>query len=141
MPPLIESLETGVREIDAGNEGLKYLMERLFAPLVECRRAVGRCDFRACTKIEAVIRYAGRNFAGQEAVMTDFDYPAGEDHQRDHATLLNGLKQMQADCVCAERESASVRAFIARWTTDHLLRCDRPLGRWAVTRRVLPPVV
>jgi hemerythrin-like metal-binding protein len=140
MSPLTEGQETGVREIDAGNEGLQYLLQRLFAPLVECRRVAGPCDFRACTKIQAIIRYTGRNFAGQEAVMTDADYPNGNDHQRHHASLLDGLKQMQAECVCAERDSASVRAFIARWTTDHLQRCDRPFGRWAVTRRVLPPV-
>jgi hemerythrin len=134
-----QGLETGVREIDAGNEGLTYLLGKLFAPLVECRRATKQCDFSQCTKIEAVIRYAGRNFTGQEAVMAD--YPSGEDHRRDHASLLDGLKRMQAECVCAERESASVQAFIARWTIEHLQHCDRPFGRWAVTRRVLPPAL
>ncbi|MGE5503186.1 MAG: bacteriohemerythrin [Actinomycetota bacterium] len=133
--------ETGVREIDAGNEGLSYLLARVFDVGVECRRGrSGACDFRECTKISAILRYVGRHFAGQEAVMAEADYPAGGEHSRDHAALVHGLAAMQDACVCAERERSRVRAFIAEWHADHFVRCDRPLGRWAITRRVLQPV-
>jgi hypothetical protein len=132
--------DTGVREIDAGNEGLSYLLARVFEAGVECRRGgSGACDYHQCTKIAAILRYVARNFAGQEQVMAEADYPAGSDHSRDHAALVDGLQAMRDACVCAERDRGKVRQFVADWHADHFIRCDRPLGRWAITRRVLKP--
>lgn len=142
MAPLIQGHETGVPAIDAGNEGLRFLLGRVFQPGVECRRGMagrGDCDFSRCTRIQAIMRYVERNFARQEQVMAEFAYPDAQRHQDDHAGLLDHLGVMLHAQVCADKDSAKVHDFIAHWVVEHAQRCDRPLGRWAVTRRVLEP--
>jgi len=142
MAPLPQVLETGVPAIDAGNEGLRFLLERMFEPGVECRRGHGgrgECDFSSCSRIEAILRYVARNFTRQEEVMAEGGYPEAERHQSDHASLLVHLEVMLRGHVCAEKDAAKVRDFVAHWASEHALRCDHPFGRWAVTRRVLDP--
>lgn len=140
MPfPGVHHLSVGVREIDAGTEGLCYLMARLFDPLVECRRAHGTCDRTQCTRIAAIIKFAGRNFAGQERLMDAAAYPHGDHHRREHWRLLDQLARMRAANVCADRDRAVVSEVVSRWTSEHVDECDRRLGNWAVTRRVAEP--
>ncbi|MDO8608789.1 MAG: hypothetical protein Q7R40_19830 [Phaeospirillum sp.] len=144
MAPLAQGLETGVPAIDEANDGLRFLLQHVFEPGVECRRGPngkGVCDRLRCVRIEAIMRYVGRNFASQERVMTDSSYPEAGPHGEDHASLLNRLAIMRQAQVCADRDSGKVHDFIARWMTDHSRRCDAPFGRWAVTRRVLGPRV
>jgi hypothetical protein len=142
MAPLTQGLETGVPAIDAGNEGLRFLLRHMFEPGVECRRGhggLGPCDHSRCTRIEAILRYVGRNFAVQERVMTDGAYPAAERHRNEHASLLDRLSVMLDAHVCADREGGKVHDLVVHWMEEHARHCDQPLGRWAVTRRVLEP--
>ena len=142
MAPLAQGLEIGVPAIDAANDGLRFLLERVFEPGVECRRGhggKGECDYARCTRIDAIIRYVGRNFASQERVMCESSYPEAEDHGNDHATLVDRLNVMLHAQVCADRDSAKVRDLIVHWMNEHAKRCDTPFGRWAVTRRGLGP--
>lgn len=127
----LRNIGTGLREIDAGNEGLCFLLDRIFAdPLAECRRRHGKCDHSRCTKISALLTYVGRNFADQERMMGLGQYPLLADHSRDHADLVTGLKSMQDARVCASDDAPRVRNFITGWTARHLHACDRPLGAW-----------
>lgn len=137
--PGAKHLMVGIREIDAGTEGLCYVMGRLFDPMVECRRAHGGCDRRDCTRIAAIARYLNRNFARQEQLMETAGYPMGDHHRREHWKLLDQLSHMQASEVCADRDRKVVSEVVARWTTEHIPQCDQMLGNWAVTRRVLDP--
>ncbi|MGE5547621.1 MAG: hypothetical protein ACM33T_12025 [Solirubrobacterales bacterium] len=127
---------TGIRDIDAGNEGLAFLMERVFDPLVECRRRTGACDHCNCTKIGAVIKFVGRNFLREEDLMRSAAYPSAGDHVRDHYRLVEELKSMQAARVCGDRDRARVREFILRWSKHHQHGSDLPLGLWAASRGV-----
>lgn len=142
MAPLAQGFETGVPAIDAGNDGLRFLLERVFEPGVECRRGhagQGACDFSACSRIQAIIRYVGRNFAHQERVMTEAAYPDAIRHSGDHALLLDHLTVMLKAQVCADSDGRKVHDLIAHWVVEHAERHDHPFGRWAVTRRVLEP--
>lgn len=142
MAPLAQGHETGVAAIDAANDGLRFLLSHMFKPGVECRRGpggLGECDYQHCSRIEAILRYVERNFADQEQVMTASSYPEAARHGDDHASLVDRLTIMLQAQVCAERESARVRDFVAHWLSNHAKCCDTPFGRWAVTRRVLGP--
>lgn len=142
MVPLAQGVETGVPAIDAGNDGLRFLLRHVFKPGVECRRGragQGECDHSRCTRIEAIMRYVGRNFAVQERVMAEASYPASERHLDDHAVLVDRLSVMLNAQVCADRDGGKVHDLIAHWMDEHARQCDQPLGRWAVTRRVLDP--
>lgn len=127
---------TGLRDVDSANEGLRFLINRIFDPLVECRRRYGPCDHSWCTKIGALIKYSSRNFAGHEALMEDHGYPLSAEHSLDHARLLQELESMQASKVCGDRDRSLVRDFLSRWVARHLHNCDRPLGDWAAARRL-----
>jgi hemerythrin-like metal-binding protein len=137
--PGCKNLSVGVREIDAATEGLCYLMGRLFEPLVECRRAAGYCDRTQCTRIDALLRYVDRNFQAQEHLMERVDYPHEDHHKREHWRLLHQLRRMRDANVCADRDRAVVSEVVGRWMVEHAGECDRRLGSWAVTRRVLDP--
>ena len=142
MAPLLQGSETGVPAIDAGNDGLRFLLQRVFAPGVECRRGhagKGECDFSRCSRIDAIMRYVGRNFAQQERVMADGAYPEYGRHHDDHASLLDHLEIMLKAQVCADKDAAKVHDLVAHWADEHAKRCDQPFGRWAITRRVLEP--
>ena len=134
-------LGTGVREIDAGHEGLAFLLARIFEPGVECQRGNGPCDHSHCRKLSAMMSFLGRNFAGEAALMERGDYPYQDSHCDDHLKLVEELKAMQSDRLCAERDRVVVRQLVDRWAVHHLQACDLPLGRWAITRRVVPPTV
>lgn len=142
MVPLVQGHETGVPAIDAGNEGLRFLLGRVFQPGVECRRGPhgrGECDLSRCTRIAAIMRYVERNFAHQEEVMDESGYPDAPRHRNDHASLLERLGVMLHAQVCADKDGAKVHELVSHWAVEHALNCDRPLGRWALTRRVLEP--
>lgn len=135
----LDHLSVGVREIDAATESLRYLMGRLFEPLVECRRAEGTCDRTRCTRLAALMAFARRNFEWQERWMAENSYPHDDHHRRDHWRLLDQLARMHAADVCAERERGVVTEVVARWAFDHVDQCDRRLARWALTRRLAAP--
>lgn len=132
----LNDIGTGLREIDAANEGLCFLLDRLFTdPMAECRRRYGKCDHGSCSKISALLTYVGRNFAEQERMMSgDGAYPLHGDHIRDHAHLVSDLKSMQAAHVCADDDGPRVRAFVSRWAAHHIHVCDRPLSTWMMRR-------
>ncbi|CAA7612069.1 hypothetical protein [Magnetospirillum sp. UT-4] len=135
----LQDVKTGVREIDAGTEGLRYLLQRIFEPMVECRRAAGGCDRTRCSRIQAIITYLGHNFDRQERLMDAGGYPHEDHHRRDHWRLIERLRHMYGANVCADEDATVVREVINRWAADHVPECDRRLGRWAVTRRVVEP--
>lgn len=137
MPfPGAKYLSVGVRQIDAGTEGLCFLMAHLFEPLVECRRAHSLCARTRCTKIAALMKFARRNFVGEERLMDEAGYPYAEEHRRGHSKLLDQLGDMHGANVCADRDSGAVHDAIVHWIADHIPDCDRGLGNWVVTRRV-----
>lgn len=137
MPvPGTQHLPVGVRQIDAGTEGLRFLMAHLFEPLVECRRAHGVCARTRCTKLAAIMKFADRNFAGEERLMDEAGFPHAENHRRGHSKLLEQLRRMHAANVCADRDCMAVRDVVVHWMADHMSACDRGLGNWVATRRV-----
>ena len=133
MSSLVTVPETGIPAVDHVNDGLRFLLERVFEPGVECRRGVhggGSCDFDRCSRIDAILRYVSRNFAHQEQVMAEAAYPEVDLHGEDHAALVDNLAVMMRAKVCAERDAAKVQAFVVHWLMEHARRCDYPLGRW-----------
>lgn len=139
MSPLGTGHETGNAAIDACNDGLRFLLSRVFHPGVECRRGTGghgSCDRSRCTRIAAIMRYVDRNFAQQERLMAESGYPDADRHGDDHAGLLDRLGVMLHSGVCADTDADKVRDLVSTWALDHARRCDHPLGRWTVTRRV-----
>ncbi|RAU21339.1 hypothetical protein CU669_14315 [Paramagnetospirillum kuznetsovii] len=142
MAQLAQEGRTGVPAIDAAHDGLRFLLERVFEPGVECRRGAvgkGECDRVRCLRIDAILRYVQRNFSTQEQVMAEAAYPEAQRHQDDHASLVDKLTIMRDGHVCADKDSLKVHDFIAHWAGEHAKRCDQPLGRWAVTRRLVDP--
>lgn len=135
MPTILHDHRTGLRDLDASNEVLCYLIDRVFDPMVECRRAKGSCDHSKCTKIGAILKFTQRNFAVHESLMSETAYPLSAEHALDHARLVQGLEAMQAAYVCGDRDRNMVRDFVVRWTRRHVHSCDRPLGDWAHVRR------
>lgn len=138
---LVHKARTGVRRIDAANEGLCFLIGRMFEPLVECRRRTGHCDRRACTKIAALVAFTRRNFAAQEELMRAISFPHADEHARDHQRLLDDLEILYRSNVCADIERARVREVLLRWIAAHVTAEDSTLGDWARTRRELVALV
>jgi len=132
-------LGTGVPDIDAGHEGLAFLLGRIFDPGVECHRRNGCCDHCHCRKVSAILAFVGRGFATESDLMDRGGYPYQDAHCDEHRKLEDELKALLAAHVCGERDRVVVRQLIDRWAVHHLNACDLPLGRWAVTRRVVPP--
>jgi hemerythrin len=125
--------QTGVPAVDRVNDGLRFLLERVFEPGVECRRGLhgsGHCDFDRCSRLDAILRFVSRNFAHQDQVMAEAGYPERQGHGDDHAALIDHLSVMMRAKVCAERDSAKVQAYLVHWLMDHARRCDHPLGDW-----------
>ncbi|MBC7950798.1 MAG: hypothetical protein H7Z12_03125 [Rhodospirillaceae bacterium] len=140
MPALgPHNLTTGVREIDAYTEGLCFLMDRIFDPLVECRRREGPCDHSHCSRIDAILKYMARGFDCQDRLMAEAVYPGEIEHRRDHDALVAQLRSMQAARLCADHDRHVVHDVVTAWAIGHNSHCDSPLGSWAVTRRVLEP--
>lgn len=122
---------TGLREIDADTEGLRWLMSRLFDPMVECRRRFGSCDRTRCTRLTALKSYVGRSFSRQEKLMASVAYPHADHHGRDHWKLMDLLTHMYEANVCADRDRSVVQAVVGRWLDDHGRHCDTTLAHWA----------
>lgn len=140
MAQLAQEPKSGVATIDAANDGLRFLLERMFEPGVECRRGAhgkGECDFSRCSRIDAILRYVQRNFTHQERVMAEADYPEAQRHLGEHAALVENLTIMRDAHVCADKDSAKVHDYIAHWAAEHAKDSDAPLGRWAITRRAV----
>lgn len=141
MPALgPHNLKTGVREIDTYTEGLCFLMERIFDPLVECRRREGSCDHSHCSRIDAILKYMARGFDRQDRLMAEAAYPGHHEHRSDHDALVAQLRSMQSAHLCADHDRHVVHDVVTTWAIGHNSHCDNPLGNWAVTRRVLEPV-
>ncbi len=134
-----EVSRTGVPAIDSAKESLRYLLDHVFEQGVECRRGdggKGECDHSRCARLDAIIRFASRNFAHQERALAELGYPEAQRYQDDHTALVERLTIMRDSHVCADRDGSKVHDFIAHWTSEHAKRCDPHLSRWASTRRV-----
>lgn len=125
---------TGVRTIDAGNEGLNFLLEHIFSHQTECRRRSGACDHCDCTRIGAIMRFLDRGFAQQARLMTLWNYTSQGEHRRDHDALLAMLRGFQLQKVCADLDRGMVRSAIWRWQARHVEEYDRPLALWVQAR-------
>jgi len=134
-------LGTGVREIDASHEGLEFLLGHIFEPGIECLRRGGHCDQSRCRKLSALLAFVGRGFADEADLMERGGYPHRDAHCHEHRKLETELKALLAARVCGERDRVMVRQLVDHWAVSHIQSSDLPLGRWAVTRRVVPPVV
>lgn len=121
---------TGEREIDADTEGLRWLLGRLFEPMVECRRQFGHCDRTRCTRLSALKTYVSRNFSRQERLMAGIAYPHADHHGREHWKLVDLLSHMHDSNVCADRDRNVVKAVVGRWLDHHSRECDSRLAHW-----------
>ncbi|MBW7851663.1 MAG: hypothetical protein H3C38_14310 [Rhodospirillales bacterium] len=124
-------LASGVRSIDAGAEGLFFLLNNLFQPGVECHQGTSACRDLGCGKIAAIRRYLVRRFAEEERMMRASGYPDARQHADDHAHMLTRLEALLAAHKCGQCDEAEIRQFVAAWSLDHIFARDKQYGTWA----------
>lgn len=129
-------LASGLRELDAANESLFFLIGHLFTPGVECKRQRGVCPRTGCGKVAALTRFLSRNLAAQERMMTEAGYPAAAEHCHAHAELLTLLRALSDKGSCGDIDEDLIRGTVTAWAREHLRSQDKPLGEWLQRRGI-----
>lgn len=119
-----DDLETGVKQIDAHNQSLLFIIEELFASDMPCEMRS-----RMCHKIEDTIVYLSRNLLREEALMAGCGYPDLDRHKREHRTLLDELLRLQGALECGRYDNAKMYDLLSSWALAHIEIWDKELGR------------
>ncbi len=132
MQPLFwsDDFVTGLKDLDAANESLFFLLTHLCDQGVECdgKACLGNST---CQKVDALVSFVTRNMAAEEAVMERWRYPARDAHAKDHNYVVTRLLEWRRVSICRMPATAAFCSFIQGWTTKHVLGFDRAFGRWA----------
>ncbi len=123
--PWAKSHPSGVREIDATNECLEFLLERQFLQGLPCE-STGR----HCPKIEDLTRFLARKFEREEILMERVGFPGLLHHRSEHAKLLARVDLLRNNLVCGMYDSQRVFSVVTTWAVRHLREFDDPFGRY-----------
>ena len=125
-----ENFATKIKDLDAANESLFYLLGHLCDQGVECDGTSCLGD-STCQKVDALVAFLTRNMAAEEATMDKWDFPAREAHAKDHNYVVTRLLEWRRVSICRVPARDAFCDFIHSWTTRHILTFDRDFGRWA----------
>jgi len=121
------SFETRIAEIDAQNR-------QLFADLNERFLSGAKCNdgARICWKVDHTVSQLKSNFANEELLMRQLNYPSLASHRGQHKFLLTKLNRIEAAVRCGGYEPAHLFNLLSMWITNHILSFDKRFGDFAI---------
>jgi len=109
-----------VAELDKQHQGLMTIIAKLHAAMLarESKAVLGGI-------LADLVSYTDDHFAYEESLMARFDYPALDDHQKNHRQLRATVLGLQDDHAQGKIViSAKVMEFLLSWLTKHIMGCD-----------------
>lgn len=77
-------------------------------------------------------RYTQTHFASEERYMAQVGYPHLEQHQKEHAELMNAVSAFRKDYHAGKALiSVKLMGFLRDWIRNHIQQSDRKYGVWA----------
>jgi hemerythrin-like metal-binding protein len=80
--------------------------------------------------LPALLAYAGRHFADEEALMAKAGYPGLADHRMLHKTLTRTLLAYRREFEAGHTDAYHLKQFVFRWIRDHIMDEDASFGRF-----------
>lgn len=77
--------------------------------------------------IDELHAYAAFHFDTEEKVIADINFPALEEHRREHQEFVQWIDNFRDDYVSSGKKplGAPVLAFLKQWLSDHILQSDQ----------------
>ena len=114
--------ELGLNKIDEEH--------RIFFGLIaEFQDAIskGAANDKLFRMLHIIIKYAEFNFASEEEIMTEHQYPAQPQHANLHKILLDEIKEISAQFKQDKLGTTAVSEFLLNWFLLHISRQDKKL--------------
>lgn len=127
--PLIRWLPeyaVGVQQIDGEHQRLFALADRMHRALL-----AGKGKEALDALLAELVEYAWRHFAHEEQLMQRIQYPAYQEHRRQHADLRSEVLAMQRRAASGELTmTIEVMQFLMEWLKRHTLSSDRGIATY-----------
>lgn len=128
--------EESLSRADHAAETLLFLLATTFAPETPAPGPVGG----PCPKIDNVIAFLRRRFAGEERIMREVGYPEMAIHAFEHRALIARLARLRQQLRVGRYDSAHFLDVLETWAVVHIERHDKPLGRFVMWHEVVDDV-
>lgn len=117
-------LSVGVPEIDRQHQILIGLINQLSDAADD---SGVRVDIPAI--LDELVRYTEYHFSFEEKLMQDTNYRDYAEHQREHHTFINKMKELVGRLEHGEPvPGPELLRFLRDWLVSHILHVDRKLG-------------
>ena len=129
-----ESLAIGVEEIDRQH---KELLQRFDLLLTACEEGKGMQELKKL--LDFLDSYVKTHFNDEETLQRLWNYPAYEEHRREHESFVERIRKLQHEI---ESEGVAVYHVIEtnnllfKWLMNHIAKADKELGKFLKTAGV-----
>jgi len=129
MLPWDHKYDVGVERIDA--------QHHIFFSLVgefQTARLAGASSEKLDSILNEIVLYAKYHFYSEVNVMKEHHYPALNDHQILHSTLINDLNNKMTSIHLGLSQAGDVERFLIEWFTGHTANEDAKFGKFLAAK-------
>ncbi len=121
------AFETGFTLVDDQHRGLIRMINEA-APLLASAAPIATA--RADELLDALIDYAVRHFADEEALMARYDLLPDyvDQHRRQHLEFASEVQSMRSASADGQLDTVSLLKFLTSWLTFHILGTDQMMA-------------
>ena len=121
--------DVGIERIDA--------QHHIFFSLVgefQTARLAGASSEKLDSVLNEIVLYAKYHFYSEVSVMKEHHYPALNDHQILHSTLINDLNNKMTSIHLGLSQAGDVERFLIEWFTGHTANEDAKFGKFLAAK-------
>jgi len=121
--------DVGIERIDA--------QHHIFFSLVgefQTARLAGASSEKLDSILNEIVLYAKYHFFSEVNVMKEHHYPAVNDHQILHSTLVNDLNNKMTSIHLGLSQAGDMERFLIEWFTGHTANEDAKFGKFLAAK-------
>lgn len=125
-----EIYETGIVALDNEHKALVAEVNRLYEAIRDKRGEEVLEDILVMLE-----SYTVDHFQHEEKLMTEYQYPGLEEHQRIHQELIDAVQELKRRVTSGTEElSREFLKFLRNWILEHILNVDKKYGAFLESR-------
>jgi len=118
-----EIYSCNIPSIDAQHKQLIHLGDKLYTLALEYSFETSNHELTAI--FQELKSYAFNHFNEEEALMTQYNYPDLEAHQREHQTFRTHMDELEKSHKLDTETIMELILFFMKWITNHIMISDK----------------
>ena len=121
-----DEYELGLPHIDLQHTMIVNMINELFVSL-----GSEEADFTAKKTLDKMMLYVEEHFASEETAMQENNYPALEDHLKEHNDFRGKVEKMYRNHQAGDKVAGfELIEFLKDWFQSHIVKVDKEFGKY-----------